>query len=546
MFYKNVKVDTPSGKGVKILKKGYVYFCTKVWWDKETGHSKDNRLLIGKIDEGNNNLMFPNDHYYEMFPNSKLLEEVPTIDNYLHIGQYLALRKASEIYGLYDNLRKNFPKLYNKIFALAIFAIDNQDNISQHFEKWAFSNYCGLENNLSSGQISEIYSSIKQEDIESFFKDNIKSYQTYNKTIDRKLIAYDSTNQNTYSNNISYAEYGHAKINEGLPCINTALFVDEITGIPLYYEHFYGSLLDKVQNKFTITKSKELGFKKLFFMMDRGYFSKENIDLLDEEEFGMMCPETTEAVKTMIKNNSYKIKNKENAYIDGYDIYGYTEKNTLFFNHEYDVYLYYDSKRAQDEIDTIHTKIDLMIKRLKTVKYYSKELKEAYEPFIIIEKVGLNKRSGFTYRKNDNAIQEEINKAGLFVILGNSSLSTKEMIEIARARDTGEKAFKRIKSNFDLSKTYAHNQNVYYGKMFVSFIALSIVETYRHFIKNYLNSISSITTYTSLSELSKLIIYKDINSTNWKQRYALTKKVKSILSLLNIDQNFINDFISKI
>lgn len=83
-----------------------------------------------------------------------------------------------------------------------------------------------------------------------------------------------------------------------------------------------------------------------------------------------------------------------------------------------------------------------MIKRLKTVKYYSKELKEAYEPFIIIEKVSINKRSGFTYRKNDNAIQEEINKAGLFVILGNSSLSTKEMIEIARARDTGEKAFK--------------------------------------------------------------------------------------------------------
>lgn len=223
----------------------------------------------------------------------------------LRFSAYLALRKASEIYGLYDNLRKNFLKLYNKIFVLAIFAIDNQDNISQHFEKWAFSNYCGLENNLSSWQI---YSSIQKEDIENFLKDNIKSYQIYNKTIDRKLIAYDSTNQNTYSSNIPCAEYGHAKINEGLLCINTNLFVDEIIGIHLYYEHFYGSLLDKVQNKFTITKSKELGFKKLFFMMDRRYFYKENIDLLDKEEFGMMCPETIEAVKTMIKNNSYKIK----------------------------------------------------------------------------------------------------------------------------------------------------------------------------------------------------------------------------------------------
>lgn len=34
------------------------------------------------------------------------------------------------------------------------------------------------------------------------------------------------------------------------------------------------------------------------------------------------------------------------------------------------------------------------------------------------------------------------------------------MIEIVRTRNISDKAFKRIKSNFDLSKTYAHNQNV--------------------------------------------------------------------------------------
>ena len=75
---------------------------------------------------------------------------------------------------------------------------------------------------------------------------------------------------------------------ENLPDINTAMFVDEMTGIPLYYEHFYGSLLDKTETPFTMEKVKDLGFSKLFLMMDRGYFSKKALDSMDEYNFAIM------------------------------------------------------------------------------------------------------------------------------------------------------------------------------------------------------------------------------------------------------------------
>ncbi len=74
---------------------------------------------------------------------------------------------------------------------------------------------------------------------------------------------------------------------ENLPDINTAMFADETTGIPLYYEHFYGSILDKTETPFTMEKVKDHGFKKLFLMMDRGYFSQKSLEAVEvlEMEF---------------------------------------------------------------------------------------------------------------------------------------------------------------------------------------------------------------------------------------------------------------------
>ena len=76
-----------------------------------------------------------------------------------------------------------------------------------------------------------------------------------------------------------------AKEDKKIPIINTCYLVDEYTGITLYYEHYYGSLLDKTECVITNQKVKGLGFKKLFFMLDRGYFSSKNIEDLANDEF---------------------------------------------------------------------------------------------------------------------------------------------------------------------------------------------------------------------------------------------------------------------
>ena len=97
-----------------------------------------------------------------------------------------------------------------------------------------------------------------------------------------------------------------------------------------------------------------------------------------------------------------------------------------------------------------------------------------------------------------------IKLGSLFVILSNVNLSAEEMIKVARMRDCNEKAFKRMNNHFGLSKTYSHSAMTYEGKMFIAFVALITVETYRYYIRPVLNAISSITTRSTIGELNSV------------------------------------------
>lgn len=116
------------------------------------------------------------------------------------------------------------------------------------------------------------------------------------------------------------------------------------------------------------------------------------------------------------------------------------------------------------------------------------------------------------------------------------------MIRVARMRDRGEKAFRRIKTQFGLSETYMHEATTYESKMFVAFIALIIVETYRWYIRNELSAISSTTTATTLGELRKFQIQLKPDRT-WMPVYAPTKTQKKIFASLNISNQDIEDLV---
>lgn len=536
---KNTKnmVEIPKAKEIVIDKKGYVYYIIEYKYNPKTKHTDDIRKSIGKICESNSDFMYPNKNYLELF-HIDILEEPSTIDSYLHYGAYLAIKQVSKTFGVLNSLKRSFPKLYEKIFALALFAIDSEDSTAQHYEKWGFSNYSGLDSCLSSGNISEIYREIgkNREAREEFLKLYHKEYTNNNIIKERNVLAFDSTNQNTSANseNMQKAENGKAKKDECLPIINTAFFTDENTGIPIYYETFYGSILDKTETPFTKDKIESLGFKKCFFIMDRGYYSEKSIKAMKNDDFAIMCPENLEEIKLIFTRYKNDIVLNYNAYIPEENVYGM--KINEEFKKGLTHYIYYDPDTAHDEINMINGKIEHMLAELKKPKtYYSKKLAEKYSKYFTLIPEKNRGKSKFKIIKNNKAIQEEIDNAGLFAIISNTKISSKEMIQIARKRDTVEKNFKTLKTHLLFDKPDVHNDLTFDGKMFVMFIALNLLTTYKYLIKNHLDEISSRTIHTSLSSLNKIIIEKRDNV--WSLRYALTKKNKEILSLLGLDKN---------
>ena len=57
-------------------------------------------------------------------------------------------------------------------------------------------------------------------------------------------IGYDSTNINTCTSGIENADYGHPKIDEGLPQFNLSYAVSQEDSTPRFYELYDGSVVD--------------------------------------------------------------------------------------------------------------------------------------------------------------------------------------------------------------------------------------------------------------------------------------------------------------
>lgn len=557
---KTTSIDIPSVEHGRLitLSNGYIYYVTEFRWDSTKKRTEDNRVGIGKVDPEHPGKMFPNKKYALFFgapvTEAQVADTIDTnwydrtkrkeagkLDFTLSYGPFAVLTRAAEMSGMLNALQQSMPRLWREIFAVALHAVVAEQSTAQSFPGWAFDNWCGLTNSPSDSTISRIYSEIARtpECIPLFFEYYFREFHKAFPVSDVRVVAFDSTNQVTESKNQVKARRGKSKTGEKLPIINTAMFVDEVTHISLWYEHFDGNVLDKSQTPYSIEKAKELGFKKLFAMMDRGYYSESNarkINLLNIE-FGMMMPETASIVSDLISKFKCDIKLQEKHYIPEEDIYGIQTTVELSSQNFY-AYVFYDDHTATDERNSIHAKVNYFMEEAQKRFRYTEKMKKFFsERGIIVNKVEYNEQTkkNFTLEINNEMVQQAYEESGFFVIISNKLLSAKDMICIARSRDCVEKAYRDLKSHFMLSRTYTHSDETYCGKMFVAFIALIILQSFRWFTRHILRSNSSETISTLLSEMRKYKILEKKDCT-WMPVYTMNKKQKEIVKALTLTE----------
>ena len=81
-----------------------------------------------------------------------------------------------------------------------------------------------------------------------------------------------------------------------------------------------------------LDKAAGYGYKKIGFILDRGYFSRSNISAMDKHgySFVIMVKGMNDLVSTVISGVKGTFENKWSKHIDDYDVYGTTVKRKLY------------------------------------------------------------------------------------------------------------------------------------------------------------------------------------------------------------------------
>ena len=85
----------------------------------------------------------------------------------------------------------------------------------------------------------------------------------------------------------------------------------EIANAPTYLIAYPGSIVDISQLQYMLKKAEGYGYKKVGFILDRGYFGRENIQYMDEcgYDFVIMVKGMSESVRRMILENKGEFEN---------------------------------------------------------------------------------------------------------------------------------------------------------------------------------------------------------------------------------------------
>lgn len=539
MAFKPVKI--PSKDIVFSRRKNctYVYYTTKKIFNKEKGYSENERACIGIVSDEKETMMIPNENYVTYFGDFgiSLEENDSQFSRVLSFGARLVVDKILEKLNVSSILNKVFKEKTDLIKSLICYFIDDQNSTAQHYEKWARRNAIFGNKIDSQSTISRLYNNVLNEDsvMEFTYMWNVEFQKnSFSRDI---ILSLDSTNFNTYSENINLAEYGKAKVDEGLKQINLAYVIDNETTMPLFYQTFLGSVTDQTQCKELINKSIEYGYKNPTLVMDRGFFNTENVNYLENADYKyiIMAKSRNKSLDALLEENRNKIRDNFNCYIEKFGCYGLKLKTKVIGEKEQFVYIYYNGELAENKKKAFFRKMQKAKQTILDSKLDIEVLKKEYKNFFDINVDENNQKVVFL---KENVFEKVHKNAGFSIIVSNVDSDLEFILTQYKKRDLVEKAFSTVKTTFDLNKFNVQDRLVLESKMFISFLALIVRSYFSYCMKEFLAENGHHTVNTLFSELSKMELAK-FNKT-YVSSYGLSKTQKIILSALKITEKDVN------
>ena len=505
------------------------------YWDKEKKQSRAKRKLIGRVND--NGDIVPTDgrgRKDKKHECGQSIDKSATARSFY--GATYLLNSIGKKLGLTKDLQKCFGDRYKQILSTAYYLILEDSAPLYRFEKWNILHKHPFDKNISSQMSSELFASISEESKHEFFKEWAK-----HKDKD-EFWAYDTTSISSYSEQLKQIQYGHNKESDPLAQLNLAIVFGEKSNLPFYYRKLSGNIPDSKTLTHLLADMKQLDFKKLKLVMDRGFYSKENINELFEKHLKFLI--SARISLSFIQSNLKDIYDDfctYDCYLSEYELYTRTVSTTWEYKKERPykkdiikkekrIYLhyYYNIEKAAEDKKVFDNKLIEYKNELISHKPVS-EHQSFYDRYFIVKETP---RRGVSIVVKTDEVDKARRNYGFFVLLSNEKMDATKALQLYRNKDVVEKAFGNLKERLSMRRLLVSSEHSLNGKLFVEFIALIFLS----YIKKRMQSENLYKKYTLGTLLDKVDIIECFEYPNTKLRVGeVLEKQKEIYEAMGVE-----------
>lgn len=553
-MYLDLRVRIADIEGKTYLQKTktatYVQYEFDRVYNPDKQYNTPKRTSIGKVCTDDPEMMQPNENYLKFFPGVDLpeIKAYTSRSHCLRIGAYIVIKRIIEDYGLDDMMTRIIGKDSGLFLDLTAYSIIAENNAAQYYPDYAYNHPLFTKNMriYSDSKVSEFLNSMTDNQSVGF----LNEWNASRDHRERIYISYDSTNKNCQAGDIEMAEYGHAKDDRSKPVINYSVAYDKNNREPLFYEEYPGSIVDISQLQYMLERAKGYGYKKVGFILDRGYFSKSNIHYMDRcgYDFVIMVKGQKDLVNELILDHKGEFEDKRSCSIRDYAVNGMTVKHQLFPSDKEERYfhIYYSSSKYASERETVERKIDNLAKSLEKVKGQPVRVDKSFSRYfdLIYYHEGKEDERFMYGKERTDVIDRDISLCGYFVIITSKKMTAKQALELYKSRDASEKMFKGDKSYLGNRSLRVQSEEALGAKIFLEFVALIIRSRIYCKLKDEMIRIGKKSNYmtvpAALRELEKIEMIKAYDG-KYRLSHALTLTQKNILKAFDINVNHVKD-----
>ncbi|ABR46849.1 transposase, IS4 [Alkaliphilus metalliredigens QYMF] len=462
-------------------KTGITYaYQNESYWDKEKQQSRARRKLLGKIDPVTGNIVSTR-NYQKKEQQEELAPAKPgpvAITNYQRcfFGATYLFDQIGKTVGITADLKACFPEDYKKILSIAYYLILEESNALSRFPHWQKLHIHPYGEDIPSQRSSELFQSIDEESRMRFFEKQGK------RRIEKEYWAFDITSISSYSETLSQVKKGRNKEHDRLPQINLALLFGEESGLPFYYRKLAGNITDVKTVKQLMTEFDVMGYKKVRVVLDRGFYSKKNIDMLykNHQKFLIGIKLGLNYVKSVMEEKRANLKLWSN-FETQFATYGICRTIDWDYEQErpykgdtiketrraYLLLFYNPEKVAKDQAD-MNDYLTSLYNDLKDNSRKDYRLKDYDKYFTVTE----TPKRGRKIVPNEEAMSEAAKNYGYFALLSNEVNKPFEALSVYRSKDIVEKGFGNLKERLNFRRMQVSSELCLNGKLFIEFIAL--------------------------------------------------------------------------